>query len=131
MEHIKFTLAGVPSKQVNKLADSLFAQGWSFRRICGTFLGYNVTYAHDITGLNARAFPEWGSMFVQDVTDYQCNTSKVMEPHALCLYPMAKTVNDTGNTENMQNMQWALRNNPDTNIEPCIVTWIRSMMDDG
>lgn len=136
MEHIKFTLAGVPSKQVNKLADSLFAQGWSFRRICGTFLGYNVTYAHDITGLNARAFPEWGSMFVQDVTDYQDNTSKVMEPHALCLYPMAKTVNDMGNTENMQNMQWTLRNNPDTNIEPCIVTldgvtWIRSMMDDG
>lgn len=132
-EHIKFTLAGVPAKKVNKLADSLIDQGWTFADICDVFLGYNVTYSYDITGLNARAFPEWGSMFVDDVTDYQGTTSKVIEPSALCLYPMAKTVNDTQNAENARNMQLALRNRPEVNIEPLIVNcegihYIRDMV---
>lgn len=121
-EHIRFTLAGVPTKKVNKLADSLVKRGWTFEDVCDTFLGYNVTYAHDITGLNARAFPEWGSMYVDEVTDYQGHSSKVVEPSALCLYPMAKTVNDTANTENVNNMRCALRNRPQVNIEPVIIT---------
>ena len=121
-EHIRFTLAGVPTKKVNKLADSLVKRGWTFADVCDTFLGYNVTYAHDITGLNARAFPEWGSMYVDEVTDYQGHTSKVAEPSALCLYPMAKTVNDTANAENANNMRCALRNRPQVNIEPVIIT---------
>lgn len=121
-EHIRFTLAGVPAKKVNKLADSLVKRGWTFADVCDTFLGYNVTYAHDITGLNARAFPEWGSMYVDEVTDYQGHSSKVAEPSALCLYPMAKTVNDTANAENANNMRCALRNRPQVNIEPVIIT---------
>lgn len=120
-EHVRFTLAGVPTKKVNALADSLIEQGWTFANVCDTFLGYNVTYSHDITGLNARSFPEWGSMYVGNVTDYQGNTAMVAEPSALCLYPMAKTVNDTQNTENARNMACALANNPKVNIEPIII----------
>lgn len=121
-EHIRFTLAGVPAKKVNQLADSLVQEGWTFADVCDTFLGYNVTYAHDITGLNARAFPEWGDMYTGKVTDYQGHTSQVTEPSALCLYPMAKTVNDTQNAENATNMQVAVRNRPQVNIEPVIIT---------
>ena len=121
-EHIHFTLAGVPTKKVNRLADSLVQEGWAFADVCDTFLGYNVTYAHDITGLNARAFPEWGNVYTGKVTDYQGHTSQVTEPSALCLYPMAKTVNDTQNTENATNMQVAVRNRPQVNIEPVIIT---------
>lgn len=121
-EHIRFTLAGVPTKKVNQLADSLVQEGWTFADVCDTFLGYNVTYAHDITGLNARAFPEWGDMYTGKVTDYQGHTSQVTEPNALCLYPMAKTVNDTQNAENATNMQVAVRNRPQVNIEPVIIT---------
>lgn len=121
-EHIRFTLAGVPTKKVNRLADSLVQEGWTFADVCDTFLGYNVTYAHDITGLNARAFPEWGDMYTGKVTDYQGHTSQVAEPSALCLYPMAKTVNDTQNAENATNMQVAVRNRSQVNIEPVIIT---------
>lgn len=121
-EHIRFTLAGVPTKKVNRLADSLVQKGWTFADVCDTFLGYNVTYAYDITGLNARAFPEWGDMYTGKVTDYQGHTSQVTEPSALCLYPMAKTVNDTQNAENATNMQVAVRNRPQVNIEPVIIT---------
>lgn len=121
-EHVKFTLAGVPSGQVNKLADSLVDQGWSFARVCDAFLGYNVTYAHDITGLNARSFPDWGDMHVGMVTDYRGVESMVAEPAALCLYPMSKTVNDVQSLENLVNMGIALRNRPSVNTEPLIVT---------
>ena len=121
-EHIRFTLAGVPTKKVNQLADSLVQEGWTFADVCDTFLGYNVTYAHDITGLNARAFPEWGDMYTGKVTDYQGHTSQVTEPSALCLYPMAKTVNDTQNAENATNMQVAVRNRSQVNTEPVIIT---------
>ena len=135
-EHVRFTLAGVPSKKINAFADSLMKQGWSFGQVCDTLLGYNVTYAHDITGLNARAFPEWGSIYVKNVADYRGITSKVVEPHALCLYPMAKTVNDTSNAENACNMQYALHNRPSINIEPLMVTCgrlinVREMIYDG
>ena len=135
-EHVRFTLAGVPSRKINVFADNLIKQGWSFGRVCDTLLGYNVTYAHDITGLNARAFPEWGSIYVGNVTDYRGITSKVVEPHALCLYPMAKTVNDTSNAENACNMQYALQNRPSVNTEPLIVTCdrlinVREMIYDG
>lgn len=120
-EHVRFTLAGVPSKHVNQLADSLMKQGWSFGDVCDTFLGYNVTYAHDITGLNARSFPEWGDILTLDVADYRGRKAHVAEPAALCLYPMAKTVNDTGNSENAANMWHALANRPTVNIEPCMI----------
>lgn len=119
--HIKFTLAGVPAKNVNKLADTLMQKGWAFGDVCDQFLGYNVTYSADITGLNARAFPEWGSMYVGHVTDYEGKESNVAEPHALCLYPMAKTVNDTGNIENANNERYAIRNRPTVNTEPCMI----------
>ena len=121
-EHVRFTLAGVPSGQVNRLADRLVDQGWSFAQVCDTFLGYNVTYAHDITGLNARSFPDWGDMHVGRVTDYRGIESFVTEPAALCLYPMSKTVNDVQSLENMVNMGIAMRNRPSVNVEPVIVT---------
>lgn len=43
------------------------------------------------------------------------------EPSALCLYPMAKTVNDTQNAENAANMQIAVGNRPSVNMEPLII----------
>lgn len=120
--HIHFTLAGVPSREVDKLADKLMGDGWGFGDICDTFLGYNVTYSHDITGLNARAFPEWGSMYTGKVTDYRGETHTVVEPSALCLYPMAKTVNDVQSRENLVNMAHAVRNRPQVSTEPTIIS---------
>lgn len=117
-----FTIAGIPTRRrvsdfssfigVNGFADRLFALGWSFADICNVFLGYNVTYAHDIIRLNGRRFPEWGEHAYLDVTDYQGNRSKVAEPCALALYPMAKTINDTASADNAANMECALCNNP-------------------
>lgn len=129
-QHVKFTLAGVPCNRklqnglnINQFADSLIENdGWSFADVCNRFLGYNTTYAHDITGLNARAFPEWGEIYIGKVVDYLGNEDRVTEPQALCLYPMAKTVNDTDVSENARNMQHSLRNNPDVCTQPCIVT---------
>lgn len=120
-EHVKFTLAGVPTSNINKLADKLIDNGCSFKYICDIFLGYNVTYAHDITGLNARSFPEWGSMFIDNVTDYLGHSTKVMQPAALCLYPMSKTINDTQNIENAENFNHAFKNNSEVNFEPLII----------
>ena len=118
---LRFTIAGLPSRHIDELANDLQAQGWDFARICGIFLGYNVTYSHDITGLNARWFPGWGDMCDAQITDYQGITSHVQEPYALCLYPMIKTINDTQRPDNAVNMRRALENNPDVNIEPLII----------
>lgn len=136
LEHVRFTLAGVPTKRVNELADRLMLNGWSFGRICDTFLGYNVTYSHDITGLNARSFPDWGSMFMGTVTDYRGRETRVCEPGALCLYPMAKTVNDTNSRDNAVNMYYAQQNRPQVSTAPCFVTcdgvrYLGEMMEDG
>lgn len=129
MEHVSFTLAGVPASHkssglsVNELADDLISKhDWGFGDVCDRFLGYNTTYAADITGLNARSFPEWGDIVMQDVTDYQGKRSRVMEPAALCLYPMAKTTNDTDTQENARNMLHAIANRPTVATNPCIVT---------
>ena len=120
-----FTLAGIPARfGVNDAADEFYSQGASFADVCNRFLGYNVTYAHSVIGLNARAFPEWGSAFTGYVTDYLGCESRVMEPSALSLYAMSKTVNDTRNKENAANMQTAVSNNPNVNTEP--LTLIRT-----
>lgn len=123
--HIKFTLAGIPTKRrisanscfigIDGLADRLIALGWSFEQVCNVFLGYNVTYAHDVIRLNGRSFPEWGSLYFGSVTDYLGNTSRVAEPMALALYPMAKTVNDTSSRDNYNNLAYAKMNNPNVN----------------
>lgn len=125
MRRFSFTLAGIPTRRrqgkessfigINGLADRLYGLGYSFEDICNVFLGYNVTYANDVIRLNARSFPAWGSMVYQDITDYQGNTSRVAEPAALALYPMSKTVNDTGNPENRENLQYAIQNNANVN----------------
>lgn len=127
--HCSFTLAGVPTSRnfkdklnINQLADKLIKDGWSFGDVCDQFLGYNTTYANDITALNARSFPEWASIVTREVTDYLGETYKVTEPSALCLYSMAKTINDTGVKENENNMRYALKNRPSVCIEPCIIT---------
>lgn len=112
------TVAGLPSKEIEQFANS---QNMTYEDICNKLLGYNVTYVHDITGLNARKFPQWGDMVFETVTDYKGNTAKVAEPKALALYPMSKTINDTGNSENAVNMRYAIRNNPNVNIEPMLV----------
>ena len=126
--HVSFTLAGVPcgykgkGRSINQLADWLMeSEGWTFGDVCDRFLGYNTTYSHSITGLNARSFPEWGDLFTGKVTDCEGNESRVTEPAALCLYPMAKTVNDTGTAENRGNMIHALRNRPSVKTNGCIV----------
>lgn len=117
-----FTLAGIPARRgVNECADWLYSRGWSYADICNLMLGYNVTYPYSMTYLNARSFPEWGSAFVGTVTDYLGNVARVVEPSALALYPMAKTVNDTANAENAANAVIASANNPNVNLEPKIV----------
>lgn len=120
-----FTMAGIPTRRrvsdhscfigVNGLADRLYALGMSFDEICDVFLGYNVTYAHDIIRLNGRRFPEWGEHVLLDVEDYGGEISRVIEPCALALYPMAKTINDTTSPENEANMIYAIRNRPTVN----------------
>lgn len=129
--HIHFTLAGVPTKRrvgdsscfigIDGLADRMIKLGYSFTDICNLFLGYNVTFANDVINLNSRAFPEWGSIFFDNVTDYLGNTSMVSEPNSLALYPMSKTINDTCNIENATNLEHALANNPDINTKSVIV----------
>lgn len=121
-----FTMAGIPTRRrssklssfigVNGLADRLFALGWSFAEICNVFLGYNVTFAYDVLKLNGRTFPQWGDGVFLEVTDYLGNVSKVAQPSALALHPMAKTINDTHTTENATNMLIAQRNNPEVNV---------------
>ena len=117
-----FTLAGIPARLgVNRFAEGLYFHGWGFEQICNLMLGYNVTYSNSVIGLNARAFPEWGESVYLRVTDYQGNESIVAEPESLALYPMSKTVNDTAKSDNATNMQIALRNNPDVNIDAVLL----------
>lgn len=120
-----FTLAGIPTRRregkvscfigLNGIADRLYGLGMSYEDICNLFLGYNTTFAYDVLKLNARKFPEWNSHTFERVTDYMGDTCTVAEPHALALYPMAKTVNDTGNPDNRVNMAYAISNNPNVN----------------
>lgn len=117
-----FTLAGIPARRgVNQCADYLYSKGWTFEQICNLMLGYNVTYAHSVILLNGRSFPEWGAAYVGNVTDYQGKVARVVEPAALALFPMSKTVNDTANKENAANAKIALNNNQNVNIEHKIV----------
>lgn len=117
-----FTLAGIPARLgVNQCADYLYAKGDSFGQICDTLLGYNVTYAYSMTHLNARSFPEWGDVFADDVTDYLGNTAHVVEPKALALYPMSKTVNSLSNVENRANFVCARENRPTVNYRDLII----------
>ena len=112
------TVAGLPSKEIEQFANE---QDMTYEDICNILLGYNVTYAHDITGLNARKFPEWGETVFEIVTDYQGNTSKVTEPAALALYHMSKTINDTSNADNAINQVYAMKNNSSVNVKPILV----------
>ena len=121
-----FTIAGIPTRRrtnaissfigINGYADRLYRLGWSFSDITDLFLGYNVTFANDVIRLNARRFPEWGGATYVRVTDYLGNSCMVCEPQALALYPMSKTVNDTTNHENAENMRYAVENEPSVNI---------------
>lgn len=141
-----FTLAGIPTKDrqaesglftgINSYAGELYTQGWTFEQICNTFLGYNVTFANDLLRMNARKFPEWGDIFVDDVTDYTGETLPVAEPCALALYPLAKTINNTDFKDNAINMGYALANNPDVNTDAKIITKrgiidLEGIFDDG
>lgn len=122
-----FTIAGIPTKRrtndlfsfigVNGLADRLFETGLSFKEICDIFLGYNVTFANDIIKLNGRTFPEWGEQVFLDVEDYLGNISRVAEPSALALFPMAKTINDTKSPDNRENMLYAIQNRASINTK--------------
>ena len=130
-ERYQFTLAGIPTMTrhgktscfigVNGYADRLAGMGYTFSDICNLLLGYNVTLAHDVIRMNGRNFPEWGETFFGRVTDYKGDTYTVSEPAALALYPMAKTINDTGTYENAVNCRIAARNNPAVNKESVIV----------
>lgn len=133
-----FTLAGLPTKDVYRknddgelelfgqrldgFAQSLEDSGMKFDEVANLLLGYNVTYAHDLTGLNARKFPEWGELVYRRITDYLGNESQVAEPAALALYPMAKTVGSFAFSENRINANIALSNNDRVNIETVIVS---------
>ena len=129
--NFNFTLAGIPTKRrindnecfigINGFADRLYKLGYGFNEICNIFLGYNVTFSNDVIRMNARKFPEWGDVFTDYVTDYLGNTSRVLEPESLALYPMSKTINDTRSSENSVNMRYALQNNPDVSTVQLIV----------
>lgn len=126
--HFHFTIAGLPTRKreglplsVDELADELHGKGMGFEDICDAFLGYNVTYAHDVIKLNSRSFPEWGEVFNENVTDYLGRSCKVVEPCALALYPMAKTTNDTRNDENRANMRIAQHNRPEVNTSGLMI----------
>lgn len=126
-----FTLAGIPTRRrsdkiasfigVNGLADRLYSLGWSFKRICDIFLGFNVTYANDVLRLNGRRFPEWGSSVYLHVTDYLGEDALVAQPAALALYPMSKMINNTEIAENANNSLIALRNDPEVNLAPKLI----------
>ena len=117
-----FTIAGIPKRgNVDKLASWMHEQGKSFADICNIMLGYNVTYAYSMIRYNQRAFPEWGEIQGQYVTDYLGNSSYVAEPSMICLYPASKTVNDTLVKENAVNEEIALSNNANVNTEACII----------
>ena len=100
----------------------MLESGMSFGDICDKLLGYNVTYAPDVTGLNARKFPEWGDLVNTRVTDYQGNTFKVIEPSALALYPMPKTIGSTTTKDNRANLEYAILNRPSVNTGAIIIT---------
>ena len=127
-----FTIAGIPTKRrqndnscfigVDGLANRFHGLGMQFEDIASLFLGYNVTYSHDVILTNARTFPDWGEVFTGKVTDYLGNASNVYEPCALSLYPMSKTINDTANFENEINKGYALINNPRINVTPKIIS---------
>lgn len=135
--HFTFTLAGLPTadiykkdgeelklfaQRLNGFADALHANGASFGDICDTLLSYNATYTHQITGLNARKFPEWADLVNEWVTDYQGNTAHVIEPHALALYPMPKTIGSFTFRENRDNYRYAVMNRPTVNNSPIIIS---------
>ena len=133
-----FTLAGVPTRdvqgkdesgklkvyetRVNGIANRMLSQGATFGEVCDKLLGYNVTYAPDVTGLNARKFPEWGDLVNTRVTDYLGNTYKVIEPCALALYPMPKTIGSTTTKDNRANLKYAVLNRPSVNTSGIIIT---------
>lgn len=124
--HFSFTLAGIPTRSrisqiscfigLNGFADRLYSLGWTFEDVCNLMLGYNVTFAYDVIRMNARKFPEWGSATYVKVQDYLRNTVNVVEPAALALYPMTKTINDTKSPDNARNLRYALANNPNVNL---------------
>lgn len=122
---INFTLAGIPARRgANEFANRLIRDyGWSFADVCNLMLGYNVTYSNDLILLNARSFPEWGSVFTGRVKDCDNNEYLVIEPKALALYPMNKTLNDTRSKQNLYNMAVAQKNNPGVNFEPVVLFW--------
>ena len=138
--HFSFTLAGVPTRRrqsaissfigVNGLADRMHASGMTFAQVCNLYLGYNVTYAHDVIKLNGRKFPIWNTCTHNRITDYLGNESIVVEPHALTLYPMAKTVNDTRRDDNRINRDYAMRNNPSVNTSDKLI-WSGGVLDLG
>lgn len=120
--HMSYTIAGVPSRKLGEMADDALRDGATFGQVCDLTLGYNVTYAHDMTGLNARAFPKWGSRVHMRVVDWLGEAHDVDEPAALCLYPMAKCIGDTGKPENLRNAEMALENRPSVNVRPVIIS---------
>ena len=128
----RFTIAGIPTKRretyistfigLDGFADRLSQCGWSFGEICDLYLGYDVTFAHDVLRLNGRKIPAWGDMVCMDVADRDGMVSRVAEPAALALYPMSKTVNDTSKPDNSVNLGYALSNRPTVNHARKLVT---------
>lgn len=134
---MEFTLAGVPTRDVYRkdgdmlklammrldgFAGKMLASGMKFGDVTDLLLGYNVTYSHDLTGLNARKFPEWGEIITKHVTDYRGREALVTEPAALALYPMAKTIGSTAFKDNRANLAYAVKNRSSVNTTPAIVS---------
>lgn len=127
----EFTLAGIPAgvshveMNLNAIANDMLANGSSFDDVCNELLGYNLTIANSITGLNMRAFPEWGAWYTGTITDYKGDSYDVAEPYALALFPMAKTINDTTNPENRGNYDIAYSHNEHIADRPRLLYFAR------
>lgn len=121
---ISMTIAGLPcgkkfimpdgsviDHSYKKVAEYLQVQGWSFDKIAGLLIGYNVSISSNITGMNARTLPKWNTYGPDG------------QPCAIHLAPMIKTIGDTTKAENLQNYFRACQNNPEINSEGVLIDW--------
>lgn len=105
------TIAGIPSKECEHIADELSRKGRSFNDICTTLIGYNVILSSSVTNLKGRYIPMWGAIANTDVTDYQGIKAHVCEPRAMLLDSMDKIIGDTDKADNAINYIIAKNNN--------------------
>ena len=118
---LKITMAGIPAyRGLEGFATELMKRV-GFTKMCSLIMGYNICLDYSLTHLNQRVIPEWGATYCGNVTDYRGETSYVVEPCAIGLYPMPKYISDVDNGNNRADLAYAQANNPDINITPMLL----------